>query len=392
MRVLGMISGTSFDGVDVAVAELYIDGDTVAMRALGADSIRYPADLRAALIAAMPPNPVTAQALCVLDTRIGQHFAQAAADAVAGLGRGEVGLVVSHGQTLYHWVEGRRAAGTLQIGQPAWIAERTGLPVVADLRARDVAAGGHGAPLASTFDVLLLGVDGAQRRAALNLGGIANLTITGGGLDPIAYDTGPANALIDVAAHAATDGRATYDVDGRLAGAGAIDNELLDRLLDDPYYDLAPPKSTGKEHFHFPYLRQRLGGRTVDVDVVATVTALTAETVARECRRFRVTEVIASGGGTSNPTLMSMIRSRLQDGVTVRLIDELGLPSGSKEAYIFALLGFLTVHDVPATFPSCTGASHASILGVVVPGAAGLPRPVEPVDRPPRRLRVEVAS
>lgn len=388
MRVVGLISGTSFDGIDVAAADLRLDGDTVVLGPLGADTAAYPPDVRDALVAAMPPRAVTAEHLCRLDTRVGQAFADAAARAVATLAGGEADLVASHGQTLYHWVEGRRALGTLQAGQSAWIAERTGLPVVADLRVRDVAAGGHGAPLASTLDVLLLGEDSPEPRAALNLGGIANITVTGGGREAIAYDTGPANALVDVAVESATEGAAGYDEDGRMAAEGTVDDALLDRLLDDPYYGLDPPKSTGREHFHLPYLEQRLAGRAVDEDVVATVTALTAETVARECRRLGVTEVLASGGGTANPVLMGMLAERLGDRVGLGRIDTLGLPSDSKEAYLMTLLGFLTAHGLPGTFPTCTGAGHASVLGSVVPGANGFPEVGTPPARP-RRLRVE---
>lgn len=392
MRLVGMISGTSFDGIDVAVADLHFDGETIVLVPLGADTAPYPADVRRALVAAMPPKAVTAEDLCVLDTRIGQLFAEAAASAITDLAQGKADLIVSHGQTLYHWVEGRHATGTLQIGQPAWIAERTGLPVIADLRARDVAAGGNGAPLASTLDVMLLDPDATAPRAALNLGGIANLTVAGGGRAPIAFDTGPANALIDVAVDVSTGGASAYDDQGRIAAAGMIDQTLLDRMLDEPYYDLEPPKSTGKEHFHLPYLEERLAGRAVDEDVVATVTALTAETVARECHRLGVVEVIAAGGGMMNPTLMEMLSDRLGEDVALRPIDELGLPADSKEAYLFALLGFLTVHGLPGTFPTCTGARRASILGTVVPGVAGLPRCTAPPGTTPARLRIEVAA
>lgn len=392
MRVLGMISGTSFDAVDVAAARLTIQDDTIVMVPLGAHSVPYPPEVRQRLVAAMPPNTVTAQDLCTLDTRIGQLFADIARDAIASLAGGRIDLVSSHGQTLYHWTRGREVAGTLQIGQPAWIAEVTGLPVVADLRVRDVAAGGQGAPLTSTLDVMLLDREAPEPRAALNLGGIANITVTGGGHEPNAFDTGPGNALIDVAVQIATDGAQTYDEDGRIAAAGTVDEDLLTRLLDDPYYDLDPPKTTGKEHFHLPYLDEHLAGRTVDADVVATLTAVTAQTVARDCRRLGVREVIASGGGTSNPTLMGMLADRLGGDVALRTIDELGLPTDAKEAYLFALLGFLTVHNLPGVFPSCTGAARASILGAVLPGADGLPCPVEH-DRDgatPHRVRVEV--
>lgn len=389
MRVIGMISGTSFDGIDVAVADLGLEADTVVLRPVAELSRPYHPELRTAIADALPPRPISAAQVCMLDTRLGQAFAAAASDALDSVG-GRADLVASHGQTLYHWVDERRALGTLQLGQPAWIAAETGLPVVADLRARDIAHGGQGAPLASVLDVLLLGRDATRPRAALNLGGIANLTVVGGGVDPVAFDTGPANALLDVAVAELTAGRESFDRDGRHAAAGRVDAELLERLLGDPYYRLEPPKSTGKETFHLPYLRQHLGERPVDADVLATLVALTAETVARWCRHYGVEEVVASGGGVANTTLMTALRARLP-AATVRTIDELGLPCGAKEAYVFALLGFLTVHHLPGTVASCTGARESSVLGAVVPGRQGLPRPEPAAATAPVRLRVEVA-
>jgi anhydro-N-acetylmuramic acid kinase len=387
VRVIGMISGTSFDGIDAAAADLDLDGDTIVLRPLGALTHPYPAELRAAIVAALPPRPTTAADVCELDTRIGQAFADAAVRAADELAGGAADLIASHGQTLFHWVEGRDVRGTLQVGQAAWIAAGTGLPVVADLRARDVAAGGQGAPLASLLDVLLLGRDAPRPRAALNLGGIANLTVVGGDREPIAFDTGPANALLDVAVERFTDGVATFDRDGELAARGRTDERLLARLLDEPYYRLEPPKTTGKELFHGDHLQAALEGRPIDHDVLATLVALTAETVADWCHRLGVMEVVASGGGVANPTLLAELDRRL-GAIELRRIEELGLPSDDKEAYLFALLGFLTVHDLPGVVPSCTGAREASILGCVLPGRAGLPRPRSPVTAAPTRLRV----
>jgi anhydro-N-acetylmuramic acid kinase len=386
MRVVGMISGTSFDGIDVAVADLHLDGDTVGLRPIGALSHEYTPELRAAIADALPPRATTVGAVCELDTRIGQAFADAAQRGIDELAGGRADLIASHGQTMFHWVEGRQALGTLQLGQPAWIAARTGLPVVADLRARDLAAGGQGAPLVSILDLLLLGPDTSRPRAALNLGGIANLTIVGGGVEPVAFDTGPANALLDVAVEVMTDGRAHFDRDGELAAQGRVDPDLLARLLEEPYYGLEPPKTTGKEVFHLDHLRAHLGSRSIDRDVLATLVALTAETVAAWCHRYDVEEVVAAGGGVDNPTLLAELADRL-GGIRLRRIDELGLPAADKEAYLFALLGFLTIHDLPGVVASCTGASSASILGAVVPGRDGLPR-VSPAPMAPSRLRI----
>lgn len=389
MRVVGLISGTSYDAIDVAVADLSFadDGATIELARVGERSVAFDPQLRAEVAAMLPPATTTAQAVCELDTRLGQAFADAARRTIDEVAGGHADLVVSHGQTIFHWVEGARAFGTLQLGQPAWIAAATGLPVVADLRAADIAAGGQGAPLASTLDVLLLGADAPRPRAALNLGGIANVTIVGGGREPIAFDTGPANALLDAAVSELTGGAATYDHDGALAAAGTVDEALLASLRRDPYFALPPPKSTGKEHFHLGHLRGHLGDRPVDVDVLATLVELTATTVTDACRASGVVEVVASGGGVANPTLLAALRRCLGDEVGVRTIDKLGLPAGDKEAYLFALLGFLTVHGLPGVVASATGAQWASILGAILPGSDGLPQVFAPAVQP-QRLKI----
>ncbi len=404
-----MISGTSHDGIDVAVVDLSISDGVLHGTIRHTDCIPYPATLRDRLRAALPPASLTFAEVCTLDTLIGQAFADAATLAIAASGGAD--LICSHGQTVYHWVDSGRVYGTLQLGQPAWIADRTGLPVVADLRARDVAAGGQGAPLVSLMDLLLL-ADLPGRPAALNLGGIANLTIpatpsgdnatfapasqSGGsavfpggltgpasGMPSLAYDAGPANALIDAAAWLAD--RVAYDHDGQLAASGVVDEALLVALLNEPYYALPPPKTTGKELFNLAYLESMLAQRSVSpVDVVATVTALTAEVVAAEVRRHRVDTVIASGGGCANPTLMAMLRSRI-DGCRLVTSDTLGAPADAKEAIAFALLGFYTAHGLPANVPSCTGAAAERVLGSITPGNEPLRLP-EPLPAAPSRL------
>ncbi|NUR89429.1 MAG: anhydro-N-acetylmuramic acid kinase [Nonomuraea sp.] len=367
MRVLGLMSGTSHDGIDSAVVDWSLDGDGVLTGVIEHVGERpYDEALRARIRAALPPARVDMAEVCALDTLIGQAFADVAADVRAD-------LVCSHGQTLYHWVSGGVVHGTLQLGQPAWIAERTGLPVVSDLRVRDVAAGGQGAPLVSYLDLLLLaGVEG--RSGALNLGGIANLTVR----DPaIAYDTGPACALIDAAAP-------PYDRDGKLGAAGTVSQALLVELLREPYYALEPPKTTGKELFTPSYVKSDLP----QADLVATLTALTAETVAAEVRRHRLDTLVVSGGGVRNPTLMRMLRERVTAAIVPS--DELGVPSDAKEAIAFSLLGWLTAHGLTGTVPSCTGASGARVLGTITPGAR--PLRLEPSAVEVRAARFEVGS
>ncbi|MFI6334098.1 anhydro-N-acetylmuramic acid kinase [Streptomyces sp. NPDC050535] len=381
MRVIGLMSGTSYDAIDAAAADLTLDEETLVLRPLGLVSEPYTPEVRETLAAAMPPAATGLAEVCRLDTRIGQAFAAAAVRADRELCDGKAELVASHGQTVYHWVTDGQVHGSLQLGQPAWIAEATGLPVVADFRSRDIAAGGQGAPLVSLFDLLWLrGRPGTP--VALNLGGIANLTAP----DGTAFDTGPACALLDAAARGFSGGRLDHDVDGALAARGTVHGPLLTRLLAEPYYGLPAPRTTGKELFHLGYLRDALTGfgTLTAEDVIATLTALTARTVADAVRTVGATEVVASGGGTRNPALMAMLGAELP-GVTLHTSDALGLPSAAKEAYAFAVLGFLTLHGLAGTDPVSTGARHPSVLGSVTPGRNGLGLPPR-ADRAPLRL------
>lgn len=388
-RVIGLISGTSLDGIDAAVVDLRLAGDgTLELAPLGHREFGYPTRLRDALLAALPPGECTAEQLCRLDTEVGQAFADAAADALTDLADGRADLVASLGQTIFHWVLGGRCLGTLQLGQPAWIAERTGLPVVADLRARDVAAGGHGAPLAAVLDQLWL-AGGDKPVAALNLGGIANITVVGPDTPTLAFDTGPGNALLDAAARMISNGVWQQDIDGELAAQGTVRKDLLGALLADAYYVKPPPKSTGKEHFHGEYLRVALESvpHVASVDLLATLVELTAVTVADACRGRGVGKVVASGGGVRNPVLMAALRRTL-DPVPVVTSDELGLPTDAKEAYLAALLGFLSWHGAPANAPSATGAAGPRLLGSITPGAGPVRLP-EPITIAVTRLKVQ---
>ncbi|MEV6174584.1 anhydro-N-acetylmuramic acid kinase [Streptomyces sp. NPDC051954] len=384
MRVIGLMSGTSYDAIDAAAADLDLVGDTLVLKRLGMVSEPYDDELRDALAAALPPEAVQMAEVCRLDTRIGQAFAAAAGRADRELCEARAELIASHGQTVFHWVTDGRVHGSLQLGQPAWIAEATGLPVVADFRPRDIAAGGQGAPLVGLVDRLWLrGRPGTP--VALNIGGIANLTAP----DGTAFDTGPGCALVDAAARGFSSGRLECDADGALAARGRVHALLLQRLLAEPYYALPAPKTTGKELFHLGHLQAALAGLgTLPAeDVLATLTMLTARTVADAVRAVGATEVIASGGGTRNPVLMANLAALLP-GVALGTSDELGLPSDAKEAYAFAVLGFLTVHGLPGTDPAGTGARHARVLGSVTPGRDGLRLPA-PAPESPVRLVLE---
>ncbi|MEV0877293.1 anhydro-N-acetylmuramic acid kinase [Micromonospora echinofusca] len=387
MKIVGLMSGTSYDGVDVAAAEFTLDGDTLLLRPLGHRGLDYDDGLRAGIGALLPPGSTTIEAVCRLDNRLGEVFAEAAALGVE-LAGGAVDAVVSPGQTVFHWVDGGRARGTLQLGAVARVAARVGVPVLSDLRSADVAAGGQGAPLVPAFDALLLDpVDGAAPRAALNLGGIANLTVLAPGAPVLGYDVGPANALLDAAARRFLD--RPCDLDGARAAAGRVHPGLLELLLAEPYYAAPPPKSTGKELFHADYLDARLAalGEAVPADdVLATLTELTARVVAAECDRHGVAEVVAAGGGVRNPTLTARLAALGAGRWRLRTTDELGVPAQAKEAYAFALLGWLSWHGLPGALPSVTGATRASVLGSWTPSGPAY-RGVPSVAAP-RRLRI----
>ncbi|MFI7574814.1 anhydro-N-acetylmuramic acid kinase [Micromonospora sp. NPDC049497] len=388
MKIVGLMSGTSYDAVDVVAAEFTVEGDTLWLRPLGHRSLDHDEELRAEIGAVLPPAATTIEAVCRLDNRLGAVFAEAAVVGVE-LAGGVVDAVVSPGQTVFHWVDGGVVRGTLQLGSVARVAARVGVPVLGDLRTADVVAGGQGAPLVPAFDALLLAPEAGDTapRAALNLGGIANITVVAPHAPVLGYDVGPANALLDAAARRFLD--RPCDLDGAVAATGRVHPGLLDLLLAEPYYAAPPPKSTGKELFHGGYLDDRFAalGEPVPVeDLLATLTVLTAETVAAECARHQVTEVVAAGGGVRNPTLMSRLAELAGGRWRLRATDELGVPTQAKEAYAFALLGWLSWHGLPGALPSVTGATRAAVLGSWTPaGPAYRGGPAVP---PPRRLRM----
>ena len=376
MKIVGMISGTSFDGMDVACCEITQVDEVIEIRQIAFTSIAYSDELHQLIAESMPPRTVDMERVCVLDTLIGQAFSSAAQLAITE-NSFQPDLIVSHGQTLFHWIDSNhKAKGTLQLGESSWIAEETGVQVLSNIRSRDVAAGGHGAPLVSVLDQLLLG-DSEDPEGALNLGGISNITIAGKSIVPIAYDIGPANGLLDAAVFAHSRGRLTFDEDGRIAEAGSVDKDLLHSFLAEPYYSLPAPKSTGKELFHLPYLIAHAG--PVDSwnieNLMATLLELTVETVAQEVERNHLSKLFVAGGGSANPVMMK----RLQDRLThcqVLSIAELGIDPRAKESITFALIGYLTLHGLPGQIPSCTGASGERLLGTLTPGSGPLKLPI----------------
>lgn len=382
MLIVGLMSGTSLDGVSAALVEIEGEtAETLRWEMRGWCTVAYDEVRRRSIHDAIVGG--SAAKLCTLQAELGEWFAEAVHRVCdeAGVPLDAVDLVGSHGQTVWHEppAAGRRGA-TLQLGDPATIAERTGCDVVSDFRSRDMAAGGHGAPLVPWVDRVLFAEEG-RARALQNLGGIGNFTRVPprGAHEPLlAFDTGPANALIDAAVHLATGGRMEYDKDGRLAAQGRVDPELLRELLRHPFFQLEPPRSTGREVFGVPFVQRLVEAVQPEgdrdwLDLVATLTELTARSIADAYDRWvlplGVEEVVLTGGGARNRTLVARLQALL-DPVPVRDGSVLGVDPEAKEALAFAVLAWAHVKGIPANEPGATGASGARLLGSFTPAAA----------------------
>lgn len=362
---VGLMSGTSLDGMDAALVRFH--GPT-RVELVAFAHRPYSVEERGRLEAALEPAGAGARALALLHAELGTWAAEAVdqvlAEAACPADRLE--LIAFHGQTVWH----EPPLVTWQLGEPGVLAERFGVRVVSNFRARDVAAGGEGAPLVPMADVLLFGAE-THGRVLLNIGGMANLTFVPRRAEEagsFAFDTGPGVAIIDAVARLA-DPALPYDREGRLARHGTVHQELLQEFLADPYFEAAPPKSTGRERFGLP-LARRLVDRLGGPDAAATAVALTAESIARAMQRWVPggTEVVASGGGCRHPVLWERLGAQLaRQGRTLRRFDELFFPGDAKEAVAFALLGYLTVHGQPGNLPAATGAQGARVLGSITP-------------------------
>jgi len=379
-RVVGLMSGTSADGVDAALVRISGSGDSLEASLEAFATVPYQPAIREAVLALSSPAASVGD-LCRMDFTLGGVFAEAAMNLIrlAELDPTDVDLIASHGQTVCHLppTGGGDEFGTLQIGEPAVIAEATGITVVADFRPRDMAAGGQGAPLVPYADYVLFRSP-EKTRAVQNIGGIANVTLipAGGSIEHvIAFDTGPGNMVIDALVTAFTDGKMQFDADGELGALGEVDDSLLRWLMGHEFIARTPPKSTGREQFGASFVRELLAKAQADdvsaEDLLATVTAFTAESIADSYRRFllpqhEVDEVILGGGGSYNATLRRMLRERLP-WLDVLLHEDFGIRSDAKEALAFAILGNETMLGRPANVPSATGARHAAILGKIVP-------------------------
>ncbi|OFX33132.1 MAG: anhydro-N-acetylmuramic acid kinase [Armatimonadetes bacterium RBG_16_67_12] len=379
-RVVGLISGTSADGIDAALVEITGAGLEARLRLLAGLTHPLPAADREELFRMFDPTTATVDRLTRFNFRLGELFAEAALAVIAkaGASAGDVHLIGSHGQTVWHIPAPDGA--TLQIGEAAVIAERTGLPVIADFRVADMAAGGGGAPLAAYFDLVVFRHP-ERSRASQNIGGIGNVTYLPAGCGPddiLAFDTGPGNMLIDAAVAALTGGRELFDRDGAMASRGRVDAAWLEDLLADPYLKQAPPKTTGREVYGRPFAARLLGEarrrRLGPDDTVATISAFTADSIVRAYRDFLIPrggldEVVVAGGGSYNRFLRDRIAAGL--GAPVRQSEDYGVDGKLKEAMFFALMASDAVAGLATNVPRATGASGPRVLGKFVPG----PRP-----------------
>jgi anhydro-N-acetylmuramic acid kinase len=380
MRVAGLISGTSVDGIDVAIVDITGLGPRTRLRLEAFRTVPYPPRVRRALLAACNARSIPVAEISQLNFLVGELFGRAVETTcrAAGIPLRSIELVGSHGQTIYHQgrksaEHGFRMASTLQIGEPALIAERTSAIAVADFRTADMAAGGQGAPLVPFMDYILYRHP-RRGRVALNIGGIANATLIPPAAKPeqvVALDTGPGNMVLDALAERFSGGRQHFDRGGRMALAGRVSPALLRRLLAHPLLRQPAPRTFGREEFGREFVERLLAKqrklRLRDQDLMATAAALTADSIAGAIRRFArgpMHDLVISGGGAHNRFLVERLRS--QTGLRLTTAEDFGIPGDAKEAILFAILAYHTFRKAPSNIPSATGASHPAVLGKVV--------------------------
>ena len=389
---MGLMSGTSVDGIDVVIAEFRLVKGFIKHKLLLFRKYDFPSMIRKRIFDAMNDSLPSTKNICQLNFELAYLYAKAVIKTLkeSGLGKNKIFVVGSHGQTIYHIPQGTRengkklVASTLQIGDGSVIAEITGIPTVSDFRTRDIAVGGHGAPLVPFADFHLL-THHKKNRILQNIGGVANVTFlkaNGKISDIIAFDNGPGNMIIDYATFYFTNGKQNLDRNGELAGKGKVNNAILSELLKHPYYKTKPPKTTGREMFGKQYtekiikqyvvrdLSRKKGYSKKDFcDFIAIITALTAITIIDSYKNFimnkyLIDEVLLTGGGAYNPTLVKMIKNELQD-MDVKTLEDIGFNSDGKEALSFALLAYATMLNVPNNVPSATGAKKPVVLGKI---------------------------
>ena len=376
--VIGLMSGTSVDGIDASLVKINPD---LSIKVMSSLVYEYPDNIKQQ-IHKLFSKEGTIQELCWMNFIIGEYFAQAALEVlqIIGIKPEEVDLIGSHGQTVYHipqeWQTNLFSMkSTLQIGEPSIIAERTGITTIADFRPRDIAAGGQGAPLVPFADEILFKSDKIAR-AIQNIGGMANVTVISPEIETFAFDTGPGNVLIDYCAKLIF--CADYDKDALFASQGNIDENWLESLMQESYFNLEPPKTTGRELFSKDYAKKILASAPENpYDAIVTVTALTAKSIYKAYVDFifpktRIDEIVLGGGGAYNPYLVKLMKEYFGDNIKILTHEDFGISSKFKEAIAFALLAYTTYYGIPNNVPACTGAKHKRVLGKIIPGNTGI--------------------
>lgn len=376
--VIGLMSGTSGDGITAAVTKIAGNYATTELSVVSYETYLYDKDFRQRIFDIFDPETSSVNAICEMNFEIGQKLAEAALNVAkkAGVSMSEVDLIGSHGQTIYHIPrppEKGNVRSTLQIGEPAVIAQQTGVLTIADFRKMDVAAGGEGAPLVPYVDYILFSKRG-KGMTLQNIGGIGNVTYIPPGAkedDVIAFDTGPGNMVVDMLVQLYTESRLGYDSEGSMALRGKVNDRMLDELMNMPFFRMRPPKSTGRElfgkDFVFSFKRKADDLHLNPEDAIATATALTVESIAKSYEDYviphgKVEEVYVAGGGMKNKTMMSWLGKRL-GGLPIRSFDELGVQSEAREAAYFAVLANEFIHGNYSNLPNATGAKARTILG-----------------------------
>lgn len=383
-HVVGMMSGTSVDGVDAALVEISGTDSEPKVKLLAFENKPYPPQVREKIFSLFTPANATMDKVGYMNFLLGEIYAKSALSVIekAGMKPEEIDVIGSHGQTIWHAPipespDGIPVAYTVQIGEGSVIAERTGILTVSDFRVADMAAGGQGAPLVPFSEYLLYRRE-KETILLQNIGGIGNMTVMPAGAKPrdvFAFDTGPGNMIIDAVISAVTGGEKTYDAGGETAAKGRVCNALLDILKEEPYYRQPLPKTTGREHFGVQYTEKILSWwkeNPIPVeDLLATVTDLTAYSIADAYERYvlpkyRASEIIVGGGGSYNATLLRFMKERFAPhGVAVRTQEDLGLSSDAKEAVAFALMADCCMRGKANTLPSVTGAEHPAVMGKI---------------------------
>jgi len=384
-NVIGLMSGTSFDGIDACLVKITGNGLSTEIEIIEFETYPYKEEIRELIFDASKEQTGRVDKICQLNFTLGKLFADAAGQIAekSSIPISDIDIIGSHGQTIYHISSlkekaDKKVRSTLQIAEPSIIAQETGVTTVADFRTRDIAAGGEGAPLVPYADFILFGKDGIGR-AVQNIGGIANVTFLPAGCsinEIIAFDNGPGNMIIDRFAEIITEGKLKYDKDGELASKGKLNQDLLERLCSHPYLSIPPPKSTGREDFGIQFsdnLYEELKRDNVDfLDTITTVTVFTAKSISDSYRKYiqpsyKLSEVVMSGGGVYNPILLQFLKEYLEN-INIRKVEEFGIPSDAKEALAFAILANETICGYPGNVPSATGARERVVLGKIIPG------------------------